>query len=173
MTTNHLDNHEKFIKLYELYYQDLLRYAISIVKSHSAAEELVHDAYVKILKRIEDNEEPASARTKRYLVITVRNTCYDYLLKFVPAEDLAEYEAIQSDPLDMVWDNFSVNEIKKKLMIFLEGLSERNRNLFIDAVILGCHYKELSKKYGLTETNISVKIFRFRVRLRKLLEQED
>lgn len=61
MTTNHLDNHEKFIKLYELYYQDLLRYAISIVKSHSAAEELVHDAYVKILKRIEDIEEPASA----------------------------------------------------------------------------------------------------------------
>ena len=42
----------------------------------------------------------------------------------------------------MVWDNFSVNEIKKKLMIFLEGLSERNRNLFIDAVILGYHYKE-------------------------------
>ena len=159
MTTNCLDTHEKFIKLYELYYQDLLRYAISIVKSHSAAEELVHDAYVKILKRIEDIEEPASARTKRYLVIT--------------AEDLTEYEAIQSDPLDMVWDTFSVNEIKKKLMIFLEGLSERNRNLFIDAVILGYHYKELSKKYGLTETNISVKIFRFRVRLRKLLEQED
>ena len=71
MTTNCLDTHEKFIKLYELYYQDLLRYAISIVKSHSAAEELVHDAYVKILKRIEDIEEPASARTKRYLVITV------------------------------------------------------------------------------------------------------
>ena len=63
MTTNCLDTHEKFIKLYELYYQDLLRYAISIVKSHSAAEELVHDAYVKILKRIEDIEEPASART--------------------------------------------------------------------------------------------------------------
>lgn len=60
MTTNCLDTHEKFIKLYELYYQDLLRYAISIVKSHSAAEELVHDAYVKILKRIEDIEEPAS-----------------------------------------------------------------------------------------------------------------
>ena len=56
MTTNCLDNHEKFIQLYELYYQDLLRYAISIVKSHSAAEELVHDAYVKILKRIEDIE---------------------------------------------------------------------------------------------------------------------
>ena len=55
MTTNCLDNHEKFIQLYELYYQDLLRYAISIVKSHSAAEELVHDAYVKILKRIEEH----------------------------------------------------------------------------------------------------------------------
>ena len=63
----------------------IIKNAISIVKSHSAAEELVHDAYVKILKRIEDIEEPASARTKRYLVITVRNTCYDYLLKFVPA----------------------------------------------------------------------------------------
>ena len=68
---------------------------------------------------------------------------------------------------------FSVNEIKKKLMIFLEGLSERNRNLFIDAVVLGYHYKELSKKYGLTETNISVKIFRLRMRLRKMFDLED
>lgn len=89
MTANHVDNHEKFTKLYELYSHDLLCFAISIVKSPLTAEDLVHDAYVKILKHIDEIEEPYSPRTKRYLVVTVRNTCFDYLLRSVPTEELA------------------------------------------------------------------------------------
>lgn len=46
--------------------------------------------YSSISKEI---EEPSSARTKRYLLVTVRNVCFDYLLKNVPTEDLADYEA--------------------------------------------------------------------------------
>ena len=89
MTANHVDNHEKFTKLYELYSHDLLCFAISIVKSPLTAEDLVHDAYGKILKHIDEIEEPYSPRTKRYLVVTVRNTCFDYLLRSVPTEELA------------------------------------------------------------------------------------
>ena len=56
MTANHVDNHEKFTKLYELYSHDLLCFAISIVKSPLTAEDLVHDAYGKILKHIDEIE---------------------------------------------------------------------------------------------------------------------
>ena len=85
---------DKFTQLYLQYYQNMIRYATSIVKSVNIAEELVHDAYIKILKHIEEIEEPSSARTKRYLLVTVRNVCFDYLLKNVPTEDLADYEAV-------------------------------------------------------------------------------
>ena len=162
MTANHVDNHEKFTKLYELYSHDLLCFAISIVKSPLTAEDLVHDAYGKILKHIDEIEEPYSPRTKRYLVVTVRNTCFDYLLRSVPTEELAEYKAVQDNPLNTVWDDFSANEIKEKLILFLERLSDTDRNLFIDAVIRGYRHKELAEKYHLSGTNISVKIFRLR-----------
>lgn len=173
MTTTSIEQHEKFIRLYECYAQDLVRLAISIVKSPAVAEELVHDAYVKILKRIEDIEEPASSRTKRYLVVTVRNTCFDYLLKYVPTKELAQYDSIQSNPLDAVWEDFTASEIKKKFIFFLETLSDFDRNLFVSATIQGYRYKELSARYGISENHISVKIFRLRVKFRKLLEQED
>lgn len=173
MTANHVDNHEKFTKLYELYSHDLLCFAISIVKSPLTAEDLVHDAYGKILKHIDEIEEPDSPRTKRYLVVTVRNTCFDYLLRSVPTEELAEYKAVQDNPLNTVWDDFSANEIKEKLILFLERLSDIDRNLFIDAVIRGYRHKELAEKYHLSGTNISVKIFRLRDRFRKFLERED
>ena len=150
MTANHVDNHEKFTKLYELYSHDLLCFAISIVKSPLTAEDLVHDAYVKILKHIDEIEEPDSPRTKRYLVVTVRNTCFDYLLRSVPTEELAEYKAVQDNPRNTVWDDFSANEIKEKLILFLERLSDTDRNLFIDAVIRGYRHKELAEKYHLS-----------------------
>lgn len=46
---------DKFTQLYLQYYQNMIRYATSIVKSVNIAEELVHDAYIKILKHIEGN----------------------------------------------------------------------------------------------------------------------
>ena len=168
-----LDDRAFMTRLYEDYWRLMFSTAGKCCGQWADREDMVQESLLRLIAHVKTLRTMERAVLASYIVITVRNTCYDYLLKFVPAEDLTEYEAIQSDPLDMVWDTFSVNEIKKKLMIFVEGLSERNRNLFIDAVVLGYHYKELSKKYGLTETNISVKIFRFRVRLRKLLEQED
>ena len=88
-------------------------------------------------------------------------------------EELAEYKAVQDNPLNTVWDDFSANEIKEKLILFLERLSDTDRNLFIDAVIRGYRHKELAEKYHLSGTNISVKIFRLRDRFRKFLERED
>lgn len=164
---------DKFTQLYLQYYQNMIRYATSIVKSVNIAEELVHDAYIKILKHIEEIEEPSSARTKRYLLVTVRNVCFVYLLKNVPTEDLADYEAVLCNPLDSIWDKFTVKEINEKLVLYLGKLSEKDRRLFIDATIKGYRYKELTERYQMTEGNISVKIFRLRMRLRKMFDLED
>ena len=50
MTTDQMNDHDKFVELYELYSHFLLKFAISIVKSPQLAEDLVQDSYVKILK---------------------------------------------------------------------------------------------------------------------------
>lgn len=178
MTTDQMNDHDKFVELYELYSHFLLKFAISIVKSPQLAEDLVQDSYVKIFKHISEIEAPTSARTRRYLVVTVRNTCYDYLDKMVSKvvltdDHLVDYEISQDNPLDSAWDDFSTNEIRNKLRLFLETLSDSDRRLFEDAIIRGYRHRELAEKYGYTKTNVTVKIFRFRVRFRKFLENED
>ena len=66
-----------------------------------------------------------------------------------------------------------VKEINEKLVLYLGKLSEKDRRLFIDATIKGYRYKELTERYQMTEGNISVKIFRLRMRLRKMFDLED
>lgn len=173
MTKDQMNDHDKFVELYELYSQTLLKYAISIVKSSAVAEELVQDAYIKILKHISEIEAPSSPRTRRYLVVTVRNTCFDYLDKASTDEHLVDYEVTQDNPLDTVWDDFSANEIREKLRLFFETCSDTDRNLFEDAIIKGYRHKELAEKYGYTKTNVTVKIFRFRVKFRKFFEENN
>lgn len=95
------------------------------------------------------------------------------MLKNVPTEDLADYEAVLCNPLDSIWDKFTVKEINEKLVLYLGKLSEKDRRLFIDATIKGYRYKELTERYQMTEGNISVKIFRLRMRLRKMFDLED
>lgn len=174
MTTEPMNDYEKFVELYEMYSPFLLNFAISIVKSPQVAEDLVQDSYVKIFKHISEIESPATARTRRYLIVTVRNTCYDYLDKVIAADEhLVDYEFPQDNPLDSVWDDFSANEIRKKLQLFFETLSDTDRRLFKDAIVHGCRHKDLAEKYGYTKTNVTVKIFRLRVRFRKFLEKKD
>lgn len=76
-------------------------------------------------------------------------------------------------PLGPIWDKFTVKEINEKLVLYLGKLSEKDRRLFIDATIKGYRYKELTERYQMTEGNISVKIFRLRMRLRKMFDLED
>lgn len=66
-----------------------------------------------------------------------------------------------------------MKEINEKLVLYLGKLSEKDRRLFIDASIKGYRYKALTKRYQMTEGNISVKIFRLRMRLRKMFDLED
>lgn len=76
-------------------------------------------------------------------------------------------------PVYSIWDKFTVKEINEKLVLYLGKLSEKDRRLFIDATIKGYRYKELTERYQMTEGNISVKIFRLRMRLRKMFDLED
>ncbi len=172
MAGQETENSEKFARLYNMYAKSLIGYAISIVKSPIIAEELVHDAYVKILQHIQHIEDPCSIRTKRYLIVTVRNICFDYLRQFVPIQEMDDYEDFSSNVQDAVWADFSIREFQQKLGLFLTKLPESDRRLFID-FITGFHYKELAEKYSLTEKNVSVKIFRLRGRFRRFLSTFD
>ena len=62
-----------FEELYRVQHEPMLRLAYLLTQSRQAAEELVHDSFVRVQPRWRDVEQPAA-----YLRRTVANACYSW-----------------------------------------------------------------------------------------------
>ena len=58
----------KLQKLYELYEQPMYRIAYAVLHDTALAEDAVHDAFVRLVSRLEKIGEPDSPKTKGYIV---------------------------------------------------------------------------------------------------------
>lgn len=65
---------EKFTRLYQAYGSDMYQLAYSILLNHTMAEDAVHDACIKMMRRLDSIHEEDIARTKSFLKTIVRNT---------------------------------------------------------------------------------------------------
>lgn len=71
-----MDNFQELaLKMYEKYYTDLLRLALSILEDEHAAEEVVQELCVKILERKHLFENVASEKLKSYYSTSVYRAC--------------------------------------------------------------------------------------------------
>lgn len=83
---------------YEQYKSGIFRYALSITKDPSSAEDVLHDTFVKLLS----GKAPRPGREQAWLYRVARNLCYDQLRRqkhqhthsAVPASAEAPFEYI-------------------------------------------------------------------------------
>lgn len=68
--------HELIYSWYEQYKNGIFRYALSILKDSHAAEDVVHDTFVKALSQA---HLPDPAKAQAWLYRVARNLCYDRL----------------------------------------------------------------------------------------------
>lgn len=64
-------------EIYRIYFRDVYRYILSIVKNKSIAEDITQDTFVKVIKNIDKYN--GSQHTKAWLFTIARNTLYTYL----------------------------------------------------------------------------------------------
>ena len=65
------------IDLYKEYKEDMFRYACSILREERLAEDAVNQAFLGIIKNVEKIYDLDVSKIKSYVVISVRNACYN------------------------------------------------------------------------------------------------
>lgn len=142
-------NEKAFRQLFDLYYQDIYGYSISLLKSKEAAEENVQDVFMKVWLHRE-NLNPDQT-FKAYIFTIARNQAFNTLNK--AANDLALKEAIfYESQKSHEYGDYSVREAdcKKLRKQAMKQLPPKRKQIFKMSRKKGMSYEEISQELGIS-----------------------
>ncbi len=182
----------EFRSIYESNVDMLLRIAVRITNSMEAAEDIVHDAFGKLVEK--DMKFPTRNDAKYWLIRVVKNAAINYAKRKgresrayekwwkSAATSIEDSEAgslsiketgaeagIQPSVEEGVLRDESARELRKAL----ESLPENMRIVPIMKEFGGMNYKEIGKVLGITEGNVKVRAFRAREALLAKMRAEE
>lgn len=161
-----------FRKIYDATMQVLFKVSYRIVNDEEAAEDLVHDSYIKA------NEKalsfPSINDAKYWLIRVVKNASLNYI-KRKGREKKAYERALHEDQRVMpsgetdLLRSETINSAKNAL----NKLPPHLKEVLVLREYGDLNYKEIGKVLGITEGNVKVRVFRARAQLQKLIGEED
>lgn len=98
----------KFEVIYYRYRDMLYMCALGIVKNSADAEDVLHDAFIKIAKNIKQIDDINSKSTAAYLAVITKNTAYDRLRR------LKRLNETSIDDCFLAADDTLIEEIAEK-----------------------------------------------------------
>ena len=161
---------DKFEFLYAKYKNLLLRKAHDILKDYQLAEDAVSEAYIRVYKNLDKIDDPASNRSIAFLVTIAKNAALTILER---------EKKKQADPVDdEMPDSYSLEsevlaEVSSEVIHgVIEQLSEDLRGVFLLKYAWDLPHKEIGRLLGITENNVTVRLFRAKKKLAELLVKE-
>lgn len=148
-------------ELFEVYYNDIFNYSLSILKDSDDAKDAVQEVFMRHLKS--ENVFRGECSYKTWLLTLTRNYCY-------------KKQRNKSHKLQMVDENpaiaYEMNiDTKISLNDAIEGLSVDEYELFYLREYAGYSYQEIAAILKLSLENVKIKLFRIRQQLRKYLKE--
>jgi len=150
----------------------LVRVAYRIAGTEEAAEDIVHEAFIRLIeKRI-----PFATLddAKFWLIRVVKNGALNYAKR--KGREARAYERwwrgeqTESEAVDT---GVLREETKGEMRQYLEKLPENLRSVLVLKEYGGMNYKEIGKVLGITEGNVKVRAFRAREALLSLLKEDE
>ncbi len=168
----HCEDPDDFKKLYEATMQLLFKVSYRIVEDEEAAEDLVHDSYIKA------NEKkmvfPSMDDAKFWLIRVVKNASLNYAKRKV-RESKAYHKVLYESRQHM--DSGEVDLLKsetvEKVKAALEQLPPKMKEVLVLREYAGLNYKEIGETLGITEGNVKVRVFRAREQIQKIIGEDD
>ena len=149
-------------ELFEQYSNDILRYAFSILRNTEDAKDVLQDVFLKY-QRSEENFR-GECSYKSWLFTITRNACYDRLKA---RRNKVEIEELKYEPAPEVnLDNLiTLNSALARLS------AEENEIIYLkDFERYTC--REIAGLLGLSITNTKTKLFRAKMKLRKMVREK-
>ena len=163
-------------KLYEAYKYLMFAQAYRIVRDYAQAEDIIHDAFEKVIKNLHKIEREICPRTRNYLVVITRTSAFNVynknkqIRKKVDIVDDIEDKAVDfvSNPMNLVVSSETVKDIK----MAIDNLPE----IYSDIIHLNSGYKhtsdEIAELCGLSSAAVRKRLQRGREMLRQSLKKE-
>jgi RNA polymerase sigma-70 factor (ECF subfamily) len=149
----------KFEKLYEEHFSTVYKFIFRKIPNRQMAEDITQDVFYAAWKKGDDflnHEEP-----KLWLMVTARNKIHELYRRM----KRWTYEALEEDHPRMAVSDREY-EGRELELTALDIVSEEEWNLIKDYYLEGITIKELAEKYGITENNMRVRLFRLKTKLR-------
>ncbi len=165
-----------FKELYYKYFAALHTYAIKFVNSPEIAEEIVNDLFTAIWNK--KLEIDITTSLKSYLYTAIRNRCISKLrqkkVHFQRIDNEDEYFDESKIILPVSQENglssLIANEMEDKLMLAIDKLPNRCKEIFMMSRFKGLKQKEIAKEMNLSINTVEKQISRALQKLRDELK---
>ncbi len=150
-------------ELFNLYSDDVLRYALSILKNLEEARDIRQEVFLKFLESADSYEERCNQKT--WLFTITRNQCYN-LLKRASGKNTGLEKIIL-----LHRDNENINDIIT-MRDALSKLSAEESEMVYLKDFERYSYREMAVILDISVDNVKVKLFRTKQKLRKLIGEK-
>ncbi len=161
-----------FRRIYDETMQLLYKVSFRIVGDTEAAEDLVHDSFIKMHEK--GLRFPGLNDAKYWLIRVVKNASLNYA-KRKGRERRAYEKALKEDTRrqDSGETELLKAESCQKAKEALDKLPPNLKVVLILREYADLNYKEIGRILGITEGNVKVRVFRAREQLSKLIGEDD
>lgn len=157
---------EKIVKEYTLFLNSIVNSKANNRLSFEDKEEILTDAFYILWK----NQEKVTTTIKAYLVGVVNNLIKEKMKKNKIIYDFDEsqnsIDNLNNEPFE---DSSKIEKIEE----IIGELNEKDRKIIRLFYYEDKSIKEISKKLGLSESNIKIRLFRIRKTIKKKLKVGD
>ena len=158
---NDEDSSQFFRALYEQYKPLMYNIALRYIKDPSSAEELVHDAIVKLIEKEDTIVKLERCTLTAYIVYTIRNLSMNYLRrKNLEHRYFADVEEV-----------VMMSERRENFIKIWNTLPDATRTLLEGKYILGLSDNELAIEFCCSPNSIRMKLTRARRQVIKLVKE--
>lgn len=166
---------------YRKYYKIMRKKAYDIVQDLDVANDMVNEAFIKIINNFEKISTLNCSEMLCYFVGTIRSVSIDYIRKQKAGPEITkeDFEELMEDnllrenfvksPEEIFINNESIEIIAKAL----EKLNEREAMLLVKKYYLGSSNKEIEKSLGIKEEYVHVYVKRAYIKLLKIINGDE
>ena len=162
---------EDIRRLYSVVAPILVRIAFRITGSSEAAEDVVQDAFARLVEK--EIPFPSMDDAKFWLIRVVKNGALNYAKR--KGREAKAYEKWwhgEREQADSADESLLKNESADELRRGLEALPEKLKAVLVLKEYGGLNYKEIGRVLGISEGNVKVRAFRAREALLGMLGED-
>lgn len=165
------DDRLKFEYIYEKYKRLMLHKAYLILKDYSLSEDATSEAYLRIYKNLNKIDDVDSPKTISFLVTIVRNVAIT-MLNTQNKNPNTTYDDLEiKDDFDLE-ELFVSKDTEQNILTIVDTLKEELKAPFLLKYAHDFSHKQIAKILNISENNVTVRIYRAKKKLAKLLKEE-